>query len=153
MAELKAGDKAPDFALPDQNGKVHRLADYRGRKLVIYFYPKADTPGCTTQSCAVRDARAGWDAQAVAALGVSPDSPERQLKFDGKFSLGFPLLADEDHAVAEAYGVWGEKAMYGRTYMGIIRSAFLIDAQGCIAQAWYKVAPEATVPAVDAALG
>ena len=107
-----------------------KLSDFRGRKVLLYFYPKADTPGCTTQSCAVRDARQDFSKLSVAALGISPDTPEDQKKFDLKFSLGFPLLADTDHATAEAYGVWGEKNNYGKKSMGIIRSSFLIDERG-----------------------
>jgi len=109
---------------------------------LIYFYPKADTPGCTKQACGLRDAAPQIGDTAV--IGISPDPPERQVKFDQKYGLGFPLLADEDHAVAEAYGVWGEKSMYGRKYMGIVRSAFLVDENGKIAEAWYKVSPADT---------
>ena len=103
---LQTGDPAPDFSLSDQDGATHSLAGYRGRKLLIYFYPRADTPGCTRQSCAVRDARGDLDGRNVAAVGISPDTPKDQKKFDDKFELGFPLLADHDHQVAEAYGVW-----------------------------------------------
>jgi peroxiredoxin Q/BCP len=150
---LKAGDKAPTFALPDQTGAIRKLGDHKGRKLLIYFYPKADTPGCTTQSCSVRDARRDLGKQGVDVVGVSPDKPTTQQKFDTKYSLGFPLLADEDHSVAEAFGVWGEKSMYGRKYMGIVRSAFLIDQQGKIVEAWYGVSPKDTVSGALAALG
>ena len=149
---LQPGDKAPAFALPDQSGAIHRLGDHKGRKLLVYFYPKADTPGCTTQSCSVRDARRDLARLGVDAVGISPDKPAAQQKFDTKYSLGFPLLADEDHAVATAFGVWGEKSMYGRKYMGIVRSAFLIDEKGQIAQAWYGVSPKDTVPGALAAL-
>ncbi|NQT94620.1 MAG: thioredoxin-dependent thiol peroxidase [Lentisphaerae bacterium] len=152
MGKLVEGDGAPDFALQDQGGKTVKLADYRGRKLLLYFYPKADTPGCTTQACAVRDASSGLDKMGVAAVGISPDAPAAQGKFDTKYGLGFPLLSDEDHAVAEAYGVWGEKSMYGKKYMGIIRSAFLIEEKGKIAGAWYKVSPPDTVPNVTNSL-
>jgi peroxiredoxin Q/BCP len=124
VAVLAVGDKAPAFALADQSGAIHKLSDHKGRKLLIYFYPKADTPGCTTQSCSVRDARKDLGKQGVDVLGISPDKPSAQQKFDTKYGLGFPLLADEDHAVATAFGVWGEKSMYGRKYMGIVRSAF-----------------------------
>ncbi len=149
---LKPGDKAPAIALADQTGAIHKLADHKGRKVLIYFYPKADTPGCTTQSCSVRDARRDLGKQGVDVIGISPDKPAAQQKFDSKYSLGFPLLADEDHAVAEAFGVWGEKSMYGRKYMGIVRSAFLIDGQGKIVEAWYGVSPKDTVPGALAAL-
>ena len=139
---LKPGDKAPAFTLLDQAGSKVKLSDFRGRKVLVYFYPKADTPGCTQQSCGLRDIAGQVGDTAI--VGISPDSPERQAKFDTKYSLGFPLLADEDHAVAQAYDVWGEKSMYGRKYMGIVRSAFLIDEKGRIAQAWYKVSPKDT---------
>ena len=143
---LKIGAPAPDFSLLDQGGTRRSLSDYRGARLLIYFYPKADTPGCTTQSCAVRDAADDLGRLSVKAVGISPDQPEAQKKFDEKFSLGFPLLSDPDHAIAEAYGAWGERSMYGKTYLGIIRSAFLVDADGNIEQAWHKVSPKDTVP-------
>ena len=138
---LSSGDKAPVFTLPDQDGNKVKLTDLKGRKVLVYFYPKADTPGCTTQSCELRDIRDDVDVQII---GISPDQPEKQKKFDDKYSLGFPLLSDEDHAVAEAYGAWGEKSMYGKKYMGIIRSAFLVDEEGNIEQAWPKVSPKDT---------
>ena len=149
---LKPGDKAPAFALADQSGAVHQLADHKGRKVLVYFYPKADTPGCTTQSCSVRDARRDLGKQGVDVLGISPDKPAAQQKFDTKYRLGFPLLADEGHAVAEAFGVWAEKSMYGRKYMGIVRSAFLIDEKGRVVEAWYGVSPKDTVPGALAVL-
>jgi len=149
---LSEGQKAPGFSLQDQEGKTVKLSDFKGRKVLLYFYPKADTPGCTTQSCAVRDARQDLKKLSVEVLGLSPDAPEAQKKFDLKYSLGFPLLADTKHAAAEAYGVWGEKTNYGKTYMGIIRSSFLVDEKGAILRAWYKVKPEDTVPNAQAAL-
>ena len=152
MAVLEPGDEAPAFELVDQTGETVKLADYRGRKVLIYFYPKADTPGCTTQSCAVRDAREDLSGLGVDAVGISRDTPSKQQAFDEKFGLGFPLLSDPDHAVAETYGSWGERSMYGKTYMGIIRSAFLVEEDGRIAQAWYKVKPGDTVPKALAAL-
>jgi peroxiredoxin Q/BCP len=152
MSELKAGDKAPDFRLHDQDGQTVVLSDFKGRKVLVYFYPKALTPGCTTQSCCVRDALGELQNAGVAAVGISPDPPARQKRFDETHNLGFPLLSDEDHAVAEAYGVWGEKSKAGRTYMGIIRSAFLVDEEGRVAQVWYKVSPKDTVPNVQKAL-
>jgi peroxiredoxin Q/BCP len=152
MARLAAGDKAPAFALTGQDGKKVKLSDFKGRKLLLYFYPKADTPGCTKQACSVRDARDGLAAAGATAMGISPDPPAKQGKFDTKHGLGFPLLADEDHKVAEAYGAWGEKSMYGKKYMGIIRSSFLIDEKGKIAAAWYRVSPKNTVPNALAAL-
>ncbi len=139
---LKPGDKAPDFTLLDQDGNKVKLSGFKGRKVLVYFYPKADTPGCTQQACLLRDAMP--DIGDTAVLGISPDPPGRQAKFAAKYSLGFPLLADEDHAVAEAYDVWGEKSMYGKKYMGIVRSAFLIDEKGRIEHAWYKVSPKDT---------
>jgi thioredoxin-dependent peroxiredoxin len=140
--QLEPGDKAPTFTLLDQNGDKVKLSDFKGRKVLVYFYPKADTPGCTTQSCALRDI--AGDVGDTAIVGISPDEPGRQKKFDDKYTLGFPLLADTDHVVAERFGVWGEKKNYGRTYMGIIRSAFLIDEKGKIAEAWYKISPKDT---------
>ena len=139
---LKAGDPAPDFALPDQHGNTIRLSDFRGRKVIVYFYPRADTPGCTTQACGLRDVAGQVGDTAI--VGISPDKPAAQKKFDTKYTLGFPLLADEDHTVAEAFGVWKQKSMYGRTYMGIERSAFLIDEKGKVAEAWYKISPKDT---------
>jgi peroxiredoxin Q/BCP len=144
--KLRAGDKAPDFALKDQTGRTLKLSDYRGRKLLVYFYPKADTPGCTVQSCAVRDARADFAVKGVEVVGISPDKPTAQWRFDEKYALGFPLLADRDHSVSEAYGAWGEKSNYGKSYMGIIRSSFLIDENGKVIGAWRGVKPEETVP-------
>ncbi|HZN16318.1 MAG TPA: thioredoxin-dependent thiol peroxidase [Acidimicrobiales bacterium] len=147
---LKPGDKAPAIALLDQSGAKRKLADFKGRKVLIYFYPKADTPGCTQQSCGLRDI--AGDVGDTAIIGVSPDPVKKQAKFDEKYGLGFPLLSDEDHAVAEAYDVWAEKSMYGRKYMGIVRSAFLIDEKGKIAEAWYKVSPKDTPKNLLAAL-
>jgi peroxiredoxin Q/BCP len=139
---LKPGDKAPAFTLLDQSEQKVKLSDFKGRKVLVYFYPKADTPGCTTQACELRDARPKLGDTVV--LGISPDKPAKQAKFDAKYELGFPLLADEDHAVAEAFDVWAEKSMYGKKYMGIVRSAFLIDEKGKVEQAWYKVSPKDT---------
>jgi peroxiredoxin Q/BCP len=153
MAELKKGDAAPDFTLEDQDGNSVSLSDLRGKKVLLYFYPKADTSGCTTQACSVRDSRPDLTSLNVVSLGVSPDKPQAQKKFDDKYGLGFPLLSDADHAVAETYGVWGEKKMYGKSYMGIIRSSFLIDEDGRIVDAWYKVKPEDTVPRAREAVG
>jgi peroxiredoxin Q/BCP len=152
MGQLKPGDIAPQFELEDQNGRKVKLSDFKGRKLLLYFYPKANTPGCTTQACSVRDARGDLDPMGVAAVGISPDTPRQQKKFDEKYGLGFPLLSDADHAVADAYGVWGEKSMYGKKYEGIIRSSFLIGEDGKLLQAWYKVSPKDTVPKACEAL-
>ena len=153
MGELKRGDRAPEFALSDQDGNTVSLGQFKGRKLLLYFYPKADTPGCTAQSCSVRDAMPDLSKLGIAAVGVSPDKPDKQKKFAQKYALSFPLLSDQDHAVAEAWGAWGEKSMYGKKYEGIIRSAFLIDEEGAVIEAWYKVSPQDTVPGALAALG
>lgn len=152
MPKLKVGTRAPAFTLTDQRGKKVKLSDFKGKNVVIYFYPKADTPGCTTQSCELRDHRKDLKKLGAEVIGVSPDSPERQARFDTKYGLGFPLLADEEHVVAEKYGVWGEKVNYGHKYMGIIRSAFVIDEKGKIAAALYKVSPKATFTSVAKAL-
>jgi len=153
VAQLKVGDKAPAFTLSDQNGKKVKLSDFKGKRVVLYFYPKALTGGCTTQSCEVSEALPQLKKLKAVALGMSPDKPELQKKFDDKYSLGFPLLSDEDHAIADKYGVWGEKSMYGKKYFGIIRSAFVIDEAGKIAGAFYKVSPKDTVPKALDALG
>src|SRR5581483_6560867 len=152
MPQLEPGKRAPAFTLTDQRGKKVKLSDLKGKKVVLYFYPKADTPGCTTQSCSLRDAMPDLKKLKSAVVGISPDAPEKQQRFDTKYKLGFPLLADEDHAVAKAWGVWGKKTLYGREFMGIIRCAFVIDERGKIAAAFYKVSPKDTVPKVTAAL-
>jgi peroxiredoxin Q/BCP len=148
MANLKPGDKAPGFALRDQENRPVSLADFRGRHLLVYFYPAADTPGCTKQSCAVRDASGDLAKAGLAAVGISPDEPAKQQAFDTKYRLGFPLLSDPDHRTAAAWGAWGGKSMWGKTYEGVIRSAFLVDGDGRIVEAWYKVKPDQTVPNV-----
>ena len=148
---LTKGDKAPELNLEDQNGETVKLSSFKGRKVCVYFYPKADTPGCTQQSCGLRDIAVQVGDTAI--VGISPDKSAKQKKFDDKYSLGFPLLADTEHTVAEAYGVWKEKSMYGRSYMGIERSAFLIDEKGKIAEAWYKVSPKDTPANLLKALG
>jgi thioredoxin-dependent peroxiredoxin len=147
---LKPGDKAPAFTLLDQDGNSVRLSDLKGRKVLVYFYPKADTPGCTTQACGLRDVLG--DIGDTVVLGISPDKPEKQKRFDDKYGLGFPLLSDQDHAVADAYGAWGERSMYGRRFMGIVRSAFLVDEQGKVAEAWPKISPKDTPTKLLAAL-
>jgi thioredoxin-dependent peroxiredoxin len=138
---LTPGDRAPDFTLPDQEGNEVSLSGLKGKTVVLYFYPKADTPGCTTQACGVRDHRSDYENAGAVVLGVSPDPVKKVAKFDQKYSLGFPLLADEDHAVAEAYGVWVEKSMYGRTYMGNERTTFVIAPDGTITEILRKVKP------------
>jgi peroxiredoxin Q/BCP len=135
------GDKAPDFSLPDQDGREVKLSDYRGQLVVLYFYPKADTPGCTTQACGVRDHRTDYAAAGAVVLGVSPDPPAKLKKFHEGRSLNFALLSDEDHATAQAYGVWVEKSMYGKTYFGNERSTFIIDADGRVTSVLRKVKP------------
>ena len=139
---LTPGCSAPAFSLDDQDGNKVRLSAYKGRRVLLYFYPKADTPGCTQQSCLLRDIAKKIGDTAI--IGVSPDASAKQKKFADKYDLPFPLLADTEHVVAEKYGVWKQKSMYGRTYMGIERSAFLIGANGRIEQAWYKVSPKDT---------
>ena len=152
MTTLKPGDPAPSFSLLDQSGRTVSLGDFKGRKLLVYFYPQADTPGCTVQSCAVRDAREDLGSLGVDVVGISPDQPDEQAAFDQKFSLGFPLLSDPDHAICEAFGVWGEKKMFGKAYEGLTRSSFLIDEDGRVQEAWYKVKPKDTVPNARKAL-
>jgi len=152
MTTLTEGDAAPPFALSDQHGDSVQLKDFQGRKVLVYFYPQADTPGCTTQSCDVRDHRQDLSGLGVDVVGISPDQPEENLAFDEKYTLGFPLLSDPDHAVADAWGAWGEKVNYGKTYVGIIRSSFLVDEEGKVERAWYKVKPADTVPKATAAL-
>ncbi len=143
MAELKAGDAAPDFEAANDQGETVRLADFRGRKVVLYFYPKDDTPGCTTQACGFRDGYPRISDRNAVVLGVSADSAKSHQRFKSKYGLPFPLLVDTDHKIAEAYDVWREKSMYGRSYMGILRSHFVIDERGRIVEARYNVkAPE-----------
>jgi thioredoxin-dependent peroxiredoxin len=139
---IQTGEQAPDFELPDHDGNPVRLSDLRGRRVVLYFYPKADTPGCTTQACGIRDHRADYEAAGVTVLGVSPDAVDAIRRFHDKQDLNFTLLADADHAVAERYGVWGEKSMYGRTYMGVARATFIIDADGTVAHVIPKASPK-----------
>jgi peroxiredoxin Q/BCP len=153
MTRLEPGDPGPPFALPDQQGNTVRLEDLRGRKVLVYFYPEADTPGCTTQSCDLRDHRHDLAGIGAEVVGISPDQPEAQLAFDREYDLGFPLLSDPDHSVAEAWGAWGEKTRNEKTYEGIIRSSFLVDEDGRIERAWYGVKPEDTVPNALAVLG
>ena len=146
MKTLNSKDKAPHFNLKDQNGQNVRLSDFSGKKPFLFFYPKANTSGWATQAKSVRDALEELDDKNIVVLGISPDTPETQKKFDNKHHLGFTLLSDSDHMVAEAYGVWREKKMYGKTFIGIIRSSFLIGVNGKIENAWYKISPKNTVP-------
>jgi peroxiredoxin Q/BCP len=138
---IEIGDRAPEFTLPDQHGNPVSLSGLRGKTVVLYFYPKADTPGCTTQACGIRDHRADYERSGAVVLGVSPDPVKRLQPFDDKYGLGFPLLADEDHSVAEAYGVWVQKSMYGRKYMGNERTTFVIGPEGTIEQVFRSVKP------------
>ncbi|MEA2322242.1 MAG: thioredoxin-dependent peroxiredoxin [Solirubrobacteraceae bacterium] len=149
---IQTGDDAPDFELPDHDGNPVRLSDLRGRPVVLYFYPKADTPGCTTQACGVRDRRADYEAAGATVLGVSPDPVSRVKRFHDKRDLNFTLLADEDHAVSERYGVWGEKSMYGKKYMGASRTTFIIDRDGTVAHVIPKASPKTHDDVVLAAL-
>jgi len=146
------GDPAPDFTLRDQDATPTRLSDLRGKRVVLYFYPKADTPGCTTQACGVRDHLPDYTAAAAVVLGVSPDPVKRVKKFHDTQGLNFTLLADEDHAVCDAYGVWVEKAMYGRTYWGAQRATFVIDTAGVVAHVIPKASPKTHDEQVLAAL-
>ena len=139
---LEPGDQAPDFTLPDQNGDEVTLSSLRGQTVVLYFYPRADTPGCTTQACGIRDRRADYAAAGVRVVGVSPDEVGAVAKFAGKYDLDFTLLADADHAVADSYGVWVEKKNYGKTYWGVQRATFIIDAGGSIAHVIPKASPK-----------
>jgi peroxiredoxin Q/BCP len=138
---IEPGQQAPDFELPDQDGRAVKLSDFRGQPVVVYFYPKADTPGCTTQACGVRDHQADYAEQKARVLGVSPDPVAKVKKFHEKQALNFPLLADEDHTVADSYGVWVQKSMYGRTYMGNERTTFVIDEAGRVTDVLRKVKP------------
>jgi peroxiredoxin Q/BCP len=146
------GEIAPDFELQDQDGNAVKLSQFRGQPVVLYFYPKADTPGCTTQACGIRDRGGEYDAAGAVVLGVSPDEPKKLRKFADKYSLPFTLLADTDHAVADAYGTWVEKSMYGRQYWGNQRATFVIDAGGKIATVLPKVSPKTHDDEVLAAL-
>jgi peroxiredoxin Q/BCP len=138
---IEQGQQAPDFELPDQDGRIVRLSDLRGQPVVLYFYPKAATPGCTVQACGVRDHRADYAKVGSVVLGISPDPVKKVKKFHEKYDLDFPLLADEGHAVADAYGVWAEKSMYGKTYFGNERTTFVIDSAGKVAEVLRKVKP------------
>ena len=149
---IEPGQQAPDFALPEQDGNTVKLSDLRGQPVVVYFYPKADTPGCTKQACALQEALPALKRLHAQVLGVSPDPPDKQKRFADKYGLRFPLLADEDHAVASAWGAWGTKSLYGRSFKGILRSAFVVDPAGKVAATFYKVSPAATVPKVTEAL-
>ncbi len=156
-AMIEPGKAAPAFRLADQHGNKHRLSQYKGQWVVLYFYPKDNTPGCTTQACGFRDNEAQLQARGAVVLGISPDDEKSKAKFAGKYDLNFPVLADEGAKVCSKYGVWQEKSMYGRTYMGVVRTTFLIDPKGKVAQRFDKVKvkghTEAVLRALDAATG
>ncbi len=151
--QLQVGDLAPDFTLPDAAGEPVSLSQFRGKRVILYFYPKDDTPGCTSQACGFRDAYPVIEEKNAVVIGISPDSAKSHAKFKTKHNLPFILLSDEQHTVAEAYGVWGEKSMMGKKYMGIIRSHFVIDEEGRIVQAEVKVSPADSVRRALSALG
>ncbi|MGD9736330.1 MAG: thioredoxin-dependent thiol peroxidase [Solirubrobacterales bacterium] len=153
MATLAVGEEAPDFTLRDQNGDEVTLSELRGETVVVYFYPRADTPGCTTQACGVRDRSGDYAAAGARVIGISPDEVEEIAKFADKYDLGFTLLADPDHAVAERYGAWGEKSMYGKTYTGVLRNTYIVDPKGKIARVLPKVQPKKHDDLVLRALG
>jgi len=150
---MNEGDKAPQFELLDQDGKPVKLSDHAGETVVLYFYPRADTPGCTTQACGIRDRRADYAAAGATVIGVSPDEPAALRKFADKHDLDFTLVGDPDHSVAEAYGTWVEKSMYGKKYMGVQRATFIIDSDGKIAKVFPKVSPKTHDDVVLKALG
>ena len=150
---LEQGDAAPDFSLSDGEGKTWTLSELEGQKVVLYFYPADDTPGCTAQACDFRDTSSVWKDAGYTVLGVSPQGAESHQRFTSKHALNFPLLVDEDHAVAEAYGAWGERKNYGKTYEGIIRSTFVIDEEGKITEAQYNVKATGHVARLQEALG
>jgi thioredoxin-dependent peroxiredoxin len=149
---IEEGKKAPAFAVKDQTGKTVKLADFAGKYVVLYFYPKDDTPGCTKEACSFRDDHSRLQKAGAVVLGVSPDDEKRHGKFIAKYELPFSLLADTDHALAEKYGAWGEKSLYGKKYLGILRSTFLIGPDGKVAKVWPKVKPEGHAAEVLAAL-
>jgi len=152
MATLAVGDKAPAFALKDQHGKLVRLSGFKGQRVVVYFYPKADTPGCTQQSCNLQEAFPKLKKLNAVVVGISPDPVDKQLRFAEKYGLKFPLLADTDHATAQAFGVWAEKSLYGRKFMGIVRSAFVVGDKGKLTGVFYKISPKETVALVTKVL-
>lgn len=149
---IREGDLAPDFTVRDDAENSFQLSNLKGREVVLYFYPKADTPGCTKEACEFRDTISRFNERGVAVIGVSPDQPSAQAKFKSKYELSFPLLADEDHQVADAYGVWKEKSMYGNKYMGVERTTFVIGPDGKIKKIFNKVKPEGHAEEVLAAL-
>src|SRR5262249_34868522 len=153
MAMPEVGEKAPAFNLPDQSGKPVKLSDYKGKTVVLYFYPKDDTPGCTREACSFRDEHSALEKAGAVVLGVSPDDTSSHARFAGRYKLPFPLLADKDHTVSEKYGAWGDKTLYGRKFKGITRSTFLIDGSGKVARVWPRVKVDGHVEQVREALG
>ena len=151
--KLQPGTQAPDFTLQDAQGRKTALADYRGKNVIVYFYPKAATPGCTTEACDFRDSLASLQGKGYEVIGISPDAPEALAGFTGDFSLTFPLLSDEDHAVALAYGAWGEKLVDGEIVEGIVRSTVVVDPEGNVKLAQYQVKADGHVAALKEALG
>jgi thioredoxin-dependent peroxiredoxin len=151
--KLEPGDKAPDFTLPDADGKLVSLSSLRGQQVIVYFYPAAMTPGCTTQACDFRDSLSSLAAAGVTVLGISPDAPAKLAKFRDRDHLTFPLLSDPDHKVLEAYGAWGEKTLYGKKTVGVIRSTFVIDPGGTVAKAYYNVKATGHVARLRTELG
>ena len=139
MRRLEEGDEAPSFELADQDGRMVSLADFAGERVVVYFYPKDDTPGCTKEACQFNENQASFQAAGVAVIGISPDRADSHVRFRNKYGLELPLLSDPDHAVMERYGAWGEKSMYGKWITGVIRSTFLVGPDGRVERAWYKV--------------
>ena len=150
---LKPGDKAPDFTLADHDGRPVSLSDFRGQRVLVYFYPKDDTPGCTKEACQFNDNLAAFERAQVPVLGISPDKADSHQKFRAKYGLRFGLLSDPDHKVMERYGAWGEKTMYGRTTTGVLRSTFLVDEKGKIARSWYNVKADGHAAKVLAEVG
>ena len=153
MPRLDSGAQAPEFTLPDQDGRPVSLADFSGRKLIVYFYPADDTPGCTKEACQFNDNLHAFEGAGVPVLGISPDDAASHVRFRDKYGLRFPLLSDPDHRVMDAYGAWGEKTLYGNTVVGVLRSTFLIDEQGGIERAWYNVKADGHAAKVLAELG
>ena len=150
---LKPGDKAPDFTLADHDGRPVSLSDFRGQRVLVYFYPKDDTPGCTKEACQFNDNLAAFEGARVPVIGISPDDQASHQRFRSKYGLAFALLSDPDHTVMESYGAWGEKSMYGKKTVGVIRSTFLVDEDGRIARAWYHVKADGHAAKVLAEVG
>lgn len=153
MAKLEPGDKAPSFRLPDQDGNKVSLGDFKGEKVVVYFYPKDDTPGCTKEACQFNDNLRAFSRSGATVLGISPDGAESHRRFREKYGLALTLLSDPDHKVMESYGAWGEKSLYGKKSMGVIRSTFVVDKKGKVAKTWYSVKADGHAEKVLAALG